>query len=129
MSIRTNTAVWIEKYNRWQIKVQKDGVRKTFTSTKPGRTGQRECNKKADDFLEHNIEDRTIRVSDASEKFLNELMITTSQSNWKPCKSYLYNYLLPNYGHRKVESLTAKDFQTIINYAYSKGLAKKTLKT
>ena len=37
---RTNTAKWIESAHRWQINVQKDGVRKTFTSAKPGRTGQ-----------------------------------------------------------------------------------------
>lgn len=35
---RTNTAKWIESAHRWQINVQKDGVRKTFTSAKPGRT-------------------------------------------------------------------------------------------
>ena len=48
---RTNTAKWIESARRWQINVQKDGVRKTFTSAKPGRTGQREANRKADDWL------------------------------------------------------------------------------
>lgn len=32
---RTNTAKWIESAHRWQINVQKDGVRKTFTSAKP----------------------------------------------------------------------------------------------
>lgn len=37
---RTNTAKWVESAQRWQINVQKDGKRKTFTSTKPGRTGQ-----------------------------------------------------------------------------------------
>lgn len=30
MGKRVNTAVWLEKQQRWQIKVQKDGVRKTF---------------------------------------------------------------------------------------------------
>lgn len=45
---RTNTAKWIESAGRWQINVQKNGVRKTFTSAKPGRTGQREANKKAE---------------------------------------------------------------------------------
>ena len=39
MGKRTNTAVWLDKYGRWQIKVQKDGQRRTFTSSKPGRTG------------------------------------------------------------------------------------------
>ncbi len=37
MGMRTNTAQWLPNQNRWQIKVQKDGVRKTFTSAKPGR--------------------------------------------------------------------------------------------
>lgn len=27
MGKRVNTAVWLEKQQRWQIKVQKDGVR------------------------------------------------------------------------------------------------------
>lgn len=53
---RTNTAKWIESACRWQINVQKDGVRKTFTSAKPGRTGQREANKKADDWLEKGLQ-------------------------------------------------------------------------
>ena len=48
---RTNTAKWIESAHRWQINVQKDGVRKTFVSAKPGRTGQREANAKADAWL------------------------------------------------------------------------------
>ena len=47
MAKRTNTAVWLEKHERWQINVQKDGIRKTFTSSIPGRNGQREANRKA----------------------------------------------------------------------------------
>lgn len=41
MGRRTNTAQWLPNQKRWQIKVQKDGQRRTFTSAKPGRTGQR----------------------------------------------------------------------------------------
>lgn len=55
MGKRVNTAVWLEKQQRWQIKVQKDGVRRTFTSSKPGRTGQREVNRKADAWLDEGI--------------------------------------------------------------------------
>ena len=43
MGRRTNTAAWNGK--RWRIDVQKDGTRKSFYSSKPGRTGQREANK------------------------------------------------------------------------------------
>jgi hypothetical protein len=58
MGKRTNTAVWLPKYNRWQVKVQQDGVRRTFTSSKPGRTGQREANAKADAWLDQGIQDQ-----------------------------------------------------------------------
>ena len=66
---RTNTAKWIESAHRWQINVQKDGVRKTFTSAKPGRTGQREANRKADDWLEHGVKNSG-KVADAWALFL-----------------------------------------------------------
>ena len=55
MGLRTNTAVWLPNQQRWQIKVQKDGVRRTFTSAKAGRTGQREANRKADAWLDEGI--------------------------------------------------------------------------
>lgn len=52
MGTRTNTAKWVESRKRWQVNVQKDGTRKTFTSSIPGRNGQREANAKADAWLE-----------------------------------------------------------------------------
>lgn len=55
MGKRTNTATWNEKYNRWQINVQKDGYRRSFYSSAPGRTGQREANAKADAWLDSGI--------------------------------------------------------------------------
>ena len=35
MAIRINIPKWLPKYERWQIKVRKDGVRRTFTSPVP----------------------------------------------------------------------------------------------
>ena len=46
MTTRTNSAKWTG--TRWRIDVQKDGQRKSFYSSKTGRTGQREANAKAD---------------------------------------------------------------------------------
>ena len=51
----------MENQKRWQIKVQKNGERKTFTSSKPGRTGQREANAKADAWLDGGIINPNIR--------------------------------------------------------------------
>ena len=57
MKKRTNTAFWVEKEKRWCIAVQKNGTRKRFYSSTPGRTGQREANAKADAWLDDSIRD------------------------------------------------------------------------
>ena len=49
---RTNTAKWSESRKLWRIDVQRDGVQKSFYSSVPGRKGQRECNAKADRWLD-----------------------------------------------------------------------------
>lgn len=85
--MRVNTAVWLPNQNRWQIKVQKDGVRKTFTSAKPGRTGQREANHKADLWLDEGISSTRLLVETAYVNWIAEVKMTTSQSNWKPIES------------------------------------------
>ena len=73
---RINTAVWYEKYGRWQIKVQKDGQRRTFTSSKPGRTGQREANAKADAWLDEGIDKVNSRVDELFQDYIVSLKET-----------------------------------------------------
>ena len=128
---RTNTAVWMEKQNRWQINVQKDGVRRCFYSSIPGRTGQREANRKADQWLEGDIVSQTIKVKDAYKMFLETI---PSAEDRKSANLYGNNYIIPAIGNKKVSSVTDDDFQTIIEKAAKKGisgkpLAKRTLMT
>ena len=47
MSERKNEAVWIESRQRWQINVQSEGIRRTFTSSTNGKKGKVEAEKKA----------------------------------------------------------------------------------
>ena len=86
MAKRTNTAKWMENQHRWQINVQKDGVRRSFTSSKPGRTGQREANAKADAWLDDGIMSMSKRVRDVWPKFIDDLKSRTSIGNWRPIK-------------------------------------------
>lgn len=125
---RTNTAQWIESRSRWQINVQKDGIRKTFTSAKPGRAGQREANAKADKWLDEGVEDAKIKVAQASEKFMKNLKMSTSISNWRQYEGYFNNWINPYIGTVRVDSLTEQRLQEVINRAYNKGnLSRKTL--
>lgn len=127
MSKRINTAVWLDKYQRWQIKVRKDGQRKTFTSSTPGRKGQRECNKKADDWLDGVTIDPNIKVGKLWDKMVDELKQTTSEGHWSHYEQYGRNYVSKVIWHRKVASLREQDLQDVINYAYKNPVGKKPL--
>ena len=124
---RTNTAVWMEKQKRWQIKVQKDGERRSFYSSKPGRTGQREANAKADAWLDEGIEGTKKRVADLFDEYVEELKQTTSESNWHKIESYGKIWIKPSVGFKKIENISENDFQKIMNEMHKKGLSKKTI--
>ncbi len=124
---RTTVAKWSDKYSYWKINVQKDGVRKSFYSSTPGKKGQRECHEKADAWLDGNIQDTNQRIALLYEQYIAEKKLTTSKSNWAKLEGYGKNWIIPAIGHRKISSITENDFQQIINKMYADGKAKKTL--
>lgn len=126
MGKRVNTAVWLEKQQRWQIKVQKDGVRRTFTSAKPGRTGQREANRKADLWLDEGISSTTKRCSELWEEFLISVKATAGSSYVEQVEKFGRNYILPvigvrRIGVRRIGDLSAGMLQDVLNRAYKEG--------
>lgn len=125
MGRRTNTARWTG--TRWRIDVQKDGVRKSFYSGKPGRTGQREANAKADAWLDDGIAARGARVAELYSQWLEDLQLTTSAANCRPLDSRWRTWVLPVIGNKRVTSLTEQDLQSVINKAYAAGKSRKTL--
>lgn len=128
MGKRTNTAKWLENQKRWQINVQKDGVRRSFTSSKPGRTGQREANGKADAWLDDGIERSNIRVEKAYQLYMKDLKSRTGRGNWESQQSVGKKWIIPCKGFKRVSSLNDQDLQDIINTAYQKGkLSRKSL--
>ena len=129
MSRRTNSAVWQEAYSRWRVAVQKDGVRRYFYSSSPGRTGQREANRKADAWLEDGIGVKVGRVEDVYKIWLEGLKQTTSASNYEPIESRWRTWVLPIIGKKRVNALTDADLQAIVNKAAAAGKSRKTLQS
>lgn len=126
MGKRTNTARWTGKM--WRIDVQQDGKRKSFYSSTPGRTGQREANAKADAWLDDGIAARAPRVAAAGVLWLHEVELTTCTTNYRPTESRWRNWIVPAIGARRVNQLTDQDLQEIINTAYAAGRSRKVLK-
>lgn len=127
MYTRTNTAKWLPKYNRWQIKVQKDGVRRTFTCPVPGRKGQIECNRKADTWLHQGIVNERTRVVDLYESFIKEKSIHVGTSRLNNIRSYFKARIFPYIGRQRVSALTEQDLQDILNDMYLKGYSFHTI--
>ena len=127
MGKRVNTAKWIDAKKTWRIDVQKDGQRRSFYSSKPGRTGQREANSKADAWLDDGIDSHKLRVKDLWEDYLERIKATTGNANWRKERSNGRAWILPYIGHLRIEKLNENHLQDIILAAAKKGLAKKTL--
>lgn len=124
---RRAEAVWIDSRSRWQINVQRDGKRKTFASTIPGRKGKHEAEGKADDWLEAGQPD-DIRFDNAWSIYLDHLKKTTGSINHKDLDSIGRTWLLPALGAKKLSRIRLDDLQEIISDAGRKGKAKRTCK-
>lgn len=108
---RVNTAFWVEKEKRWCIAVQKNGTRKRFYSSTPGRTGQREANAKADAWLDDSIRDGKKKVAALYAQWVEELKLTCGTSYVEQCKKYGDYYILPVCGDIRIDELTEGDLQ------------------
>lgn len=126
---RTNTAEWMAKEGRWRIRVQRDGKRRAFYSSTPGRTGQREANARADAWLQSGAaNDGKTRVADIVPEFLEALAKTSLPSSMGQPTTICKCWILPHIGRKKIDRVTDYDVQNMVNTAYQKGLSKKTLK-
>lgn len=121
---RRSEAIWIEAKGYWQVKVQKDGVRKAFTSSIKGRKGKHAAENKADIWLESGMKD--MRFADAWEEFIADQKKRTSKANWKKHEQYYLNYIKPNVGARKLGNITPVIWQSCIDAAAIKGLSRRT---
>lgn len=125
--MRTNEAVWLDKYNRWQIKVQKEGIRKTFTSSIKSKKGKIECEKKADAWLSSDVVNTSIRFGKAWEMFIAEKKELTGTANYTNLSCVGRVWLLPALEHKKLSTITPAMLQAIINAGHKKKRSKKTL--
>lgn len=125
-AIRKNEAIWIKGRSRWQINVQKDGERRTFVSSAPGKRGKIEAERKADKWLEDGDINDAIRLSELWELFLLDTKDATGSANYIKHEQIGRTWLLPELKHKRISKITCQDWQRCINAAYKAGRAKKT---
>ena len=125
--LRRAEAAWVESRERWQINVQRDGKRKTFTSSTPGRKGKHEAEAKADDWLDAGRPD-DMRFDAAWAIYLEHLKSTTGTANHYDNESIGRIWLLPALGAKRLSKIRLSDIQEIVNEAVKLGRAARTCK-
>lgn len=129
MKERTNTAKWMAAQGRWQIKVQKDGQRRTFTSRKPGRAGQREANAKADAWLDAGTATPGKAANLAYNEFLERVKKTTGRGNYRPMEARFRCWIAPRIGNARMDRLRPADLQAILDDAQAAGRSRKYIQS
>lgn len=128
MGDRKNHAQWVESRQRWQINVQQDGKRRTFTSTTPGERGQVEAERKADRWLERGVTSgKDMRLGQLYTAFLAYKKEFGSKADYKSHEWAGRIWILPLLKHRRSSTITDRDWQNVIDKAFKKGLHKKSL--
>lgn len=127
MGKRTNTATWSDKYKRWQINVQKDGLRRSFYSSTPGRNGQREANAKADAWLDSDIIGAASNVEKLFNEFAEANKLLAGSSAAKQIDYYRRVWIVPHLGRVKMANICDNDVQKLLDLMVSKGLSRKSV--
>ena len=121
---RRAEAVWVPSHGYWQVKVQKDGERRPFTSKLTGRKGKHDAEAKADAWLREETVD--MRFPAAWELFMQEQRARTGTSNVIKHEQYCKNFIAPVIKARKVSTITPIHWQRCIDAAGQKGLSERT---
>lgn len=127
MTTRINSARWLENQSRWQIKVQRDGIRKTFTSSVKGRRGQRIANQKADDWLASVSLNPDASVQEMCRMFLEQKEKQGATPHSVKCfGSFFGRWILPRLASKPIRKVTLYQWQSTIDDRYEKASATKS---
>lgn len=126
---RRAEAQWIPARSIWQIKVQKDGERRAFTSGTPGRKGKHEAEAKADAWLLNgDTEKKELRFDEAWKVFLEYYEQNGSRPNYLKYESIGRLYISPVIGRRRLSAITPINWQACVDSAVQRGLSRRSCK-
>lgn len=122
---RKSEAIWIESKSYWQVKVQKDGIRKSFTSSLKGRKGKHDAEAKADQWLETGTED--MRFDKAWQAFLDDQQAHTGTANYRKHEYVGRIYILPILATRKLSAITPNLWRKCLDAGLQAGLSRRSI--
>ena len=116
---------------RWRIQARKDGKRYSFSSSTPGAKGRREVKLKYERWL-YDESTGEKSVGKVIEEYLEDVKARCGEHSaaYEQYECYIRLYIAPVCAQRKMNRMTLRDWQTVINGATGekKALSEKTLK-
>lgn len=110
-------AVWMEKEKRWSLRCQVDGVKKRFTSSRPGIAGKKEVMKKYRAFMYGETYENLL-FSEAWARFLEYIIDKNGKTeSYINLEKYGRLYILPRLQKRMLNTCGLSDFQQCISKA------------
>ena len=121
------TPKWHKGRKLWVIQGQHNGIKKTFYSSVPGMKGKREVLDKYDDWIEFGGVQK-ITVKKCIELYLRDIEARLGKrTTWVRVESYARLYVLPALANAKMNNLTLRDWQSVLNEARPQKRGVKTL--
>lgn len=118
---------WNKSKGLWVIQGQKNGIKKSFYSSTPGQKGKREVLDKYDDWVEFGGVS-SITVEKCVELYLRDIEARLGRRDtYREAEIYTRLYVLPALGKARMNNLTLRDFQAILNEARPQKDRSKTL--
>ena len=116
---------------RWRIQVRHEGRRLSFSSSVPGVKGRRECRAKYERwYYDEGSGDKT--VGRVASEYLDDLRARCGEhaGGYDQAACYLRLYVLPFVSAKKMNKMSLRDWQRLINEARGekRPLSEKTLK-
>lgn len=123
---------WNKSRRLWIVQGQKNGIKKVFYSSTPGMAGKREVLDKYDDWVEFGGS-KNVTVSKCVALYLEDIEARLGRrDSYREAESYSRLYILPALGACRMDRLTLRDWQAVLNEARPqngriKSLSHKTL--
>lgn len=115
---------------RWRIQIQKEGKRYSFSSSLPGPKGKKECKEKFERWY-YEGGDGSKTVERVCKEYLEDLGNRRGYDSeaYIQAERYIRLYILPKCHSRKMNKMTLREWQSVINTATGakKALSHKTL--
>ena len=111
------TPKWNKERKLWVIQGQKNGIRKVFYSSVPGMKGKRDVLDKYDDWVEFGGSS-SLTVERCVQLYLQDIEARIGRKDgYREAEIYTRLYVLPALGRCKMDKLTLRDWQAVLNEA------------